>query len=102
MLIFVKQYRHGLLHRIKTQGKMFLGLSLANEALAEGSFLFGNLAIALAPLAAYVSALSGMSNVFLVFLLVLFPLGSRTKITFMQWLAISLITLGIVLIELFR
>lgn len=102
LLIFVKQYRDGLMHRIKNQGKMFLGLSMVNETMAEGSFLFGNLAIALAPLAAYVSALSGMSNVFLILLLVLFPPGERTKITKMQWLAILLITLGVFFIEFYR
>ncbi len=102
LLIFVKKYRDGFLHRIKNQGKTFVGLSLANEAMAEGSFLFGNMAIALAPLAAYVSALGGVSSVFLVLFLVLFPLGERTKITKMQWLAILLITSGVFFIEFLR
>lgn len=102
LLVFVKKYRDGLLHRMKNQGKMFIGFSFANESMAEGSFLFSNMAIALAPLAAYVSALNGMSNVFLLVLLALFPLGERTKITRMQWFAILLITLGVFLVEYLR
>ena len=100
LFIFIKKYREGFLFRIKNQGKVFLGLSLVNESLAEGSFLFGNMAVAIAPVAAYVSAMSGVQSVFVMMLFFIFPQGKRTKATPIQWVAVALIALGVILLEL--
>jgi len=99
LFVFVKQYREGFLFRIKNQGKVFLGLSLVNESLAEGSFLFGNMAVAIAPVAAFIPAMSGVQSVFVMLLFLLFPQGERTKTTPVQWFAVILITAGVFLIE---
>ena len=100
LFFFVKKYREGFLFRIKNQGKLFLGMSLVNESLAEGSFLFGNMAVAIAPVAAYVSAMSGVQSVFVMLLFFLFPQGQRTKATPIQWIAVFLIAIGVILLEL--
>lgn len=102
LFLFVKQYREGFLFRIKNQGKVFLGMSLINESLAEGSFLFGNMAVAIAPVAAFIPALSGVQSVFVMLLFLLFPQGERTKTTLIQWLAVILIAFGVFLIEFYR
>jgi drug/metabolite transporter (DMT)-like permease len=100
LFVFIKKYREGFLFRIKNQGKVFLGLSLVNESLAEGSFLFGNMAVAIAPVAAYVSAMSGVQSVFVMLLFFIFPQGKRTKATLIQWIAVILIAIGVWLLEL--
>ena len=100
LFIFIKKYREGSLFRIKNQGKVFLGLSLVNESLAEGSFLFGNMAVAITPVAAYVSAMSGVQSVFVMLLFFIFPQGKRTKATLIQWIAVFLIAIGVILLEL--
>lgn len=99
LFIFIKKYREGFLFRIKNQGKVFLGLSLVNESLAEGSFLFGNMAVAIAPIAAYVSAMAGVQSVFVMILFFIFPQGKRTKATLIQWIAVLLIAVGVFLLE---
>lgn len=99
LFICIKKYRDGFLFRIKNQGKTFLGMSLINESLAEGSFLFGNMAVAIAPVAAFVSAMSGVQSVFVLLLFYLFPQGKRTKATPIQWLAVILIAIGLALLE---
>lgn len=99
IFIFGKKYREGFLYRIKHQGKKFLGLSLFNEMFAEGSFWLGNIAIALAPVGAYVSAMNGVQSLFVMVLLLLFPIGERSKITKTQWVAVTLISLGVFLLE---
>jgi len=70
-----------------------------NESLAEGSFLFGNMAVAIAPVAAYVSSMSGVQSVFILLLFYLFPQGKRSKATPIQWFAILLIAIGVSFIE---
>lgn len=100
LFVFIKKYREGFLFRIKNQGKVFLGLSLVNESLAEGSFLFGNMAVAIAPVAAYVSAMAGVQSVFVMLLFFIFPQGKRTKATLIQWIAVFLIAIGVMLLEL--
>lgn len=100
LFLFVKKYREGFLFRIKNQGKVFLGMSLVNESLAEGSFLFANMAVAIAPVAAYVSAMAGVQSVFVMLLFFIFPQGKRTKATFIQWIAVFLIAIGVSLLEL--
>ncbi len=102
LFIFVKSYREGFLFRIKNQGKNFLGMSLINESLAEGSFLFGNMAVAIAPVAAFIPAMSGVQSIFVMLLFFLFPQGKRTKATLVQWFAVSLIAVGVFLIEYFH
>lgn len=99
LFIFIKKYRDGFLHRLKNQGKVFLGFSLVNESLAEGSFLFGNMAVAIAPVAAFVSAMSGVQSVFVMLLFFLFPQGKRSKATAIQWIAVLLIAVGVFFIE---
>lgn len=98
-LLFVKKFREGFIYRIKHQGKRFLGFSLFNETFAESSILFSNLAVGIAPVAAYVTALSGVESVFVLALFYFFPQGKRAKVTRMQWLAVALITVGIFLVE---
>jgi len=99
LLIFVKNYREGFLFRVRNQGRVFLGFSFINESLSEGSFLFGNLAVAIAPTAAFVSAMSGVQSVFVLLLFFLFPQGKRSRVTLMQWLAVALIAVGVFLIN---
>lgn len=99
LFLVVKTYRDGFIFRIKKQGKNFLGFSLLNESLSQGSYVFGNLAVALAPVATYVSAMSGVQSVFLLGLFYFFPQTEKTKITKVQAVAISFIAIGIFLIE---
>lgn len=99
LFLIIRNFREGFLQRIKKQGKVFLGLSLVNETLAEGSFLFGNMAVAVAPVAAYVSAMAGVQSVFVMLLFLLFPQGKRAKIKPIQWLATILVVIGVFLLE---
>lgn len=99
LFVFVKKYRDGFLFRIKHQGKVFLGMSLLNEGLAESSFLFGNMAVAIAPIAAFIPAMSGVQSIFVMILFFLFPQGKRTKATLIQWFAVILIAIGVFIIE---
>ncbi|MDO8340606.1 MAG: hypothetical protein Q7T59_01385 [Candidatus Woesebacteria bacterium] len=99
LFVFVKKYREGFLFRIKHQGKKFLGLSLFNETFAEGSVWLGNIAVAVAPVGAYVSAMNGVQSLFVLILLWFFPIGKRSKVTKAQWIAIVLISLGVFLLE---
>lgn len=98
-LFLIKRYRNGFIFRIQRQGKAFLGLSLANETFAESAYLFSNLAVAIAPVGAYVTSMSGVQSLFILMLFFLFPHGKRAKITGMQWVAVMLIAVGVFLIE---
>lgn len=100
LFLCIREFREGFLHRIRNQGRTFLSLSFVNESLAEGSFLFANMAVAVAPVAAYVSAMSGVQSVFVMILFFLFPQGKRTKVTVMQWFAVLLIAVGVSMLEL--
>jgi len=100
LFIFSRKYRNGFVIRIKEQGKSFLGFSFLNEMTAEGSFLFANLAVAIAPIGAYVSAMSGVQSVFVLLLFYFFPQGERSKITAMQWFSVILISIGVFLINI--
>jgi drug/metabolite transporter (DMT)-like permease len=100
LFLFVKKYRDSFFHRVKNQGKRFLGLSLVNELFAEAGFFFGNLAVAIAPLAAYVTALSGAQSFFVMILLFFFPQGKRSKVTRIQLVAVVLIISGVFAIEM--
>lgn len=102
LTLLVKPYRKGLLQRIRLQGKNFIGFSLINESLAQISFFFIMLAVALAPLAAFVTALGGLNSIFLLILFYLFPLQKRNNISRMQWIAIILMTIGIFIIEFWK
>lgn len=99
LFLFVEAYREGFMYRIKNQGKLFLGLSFANETFAEMGYLFSNLAVSIAPVAAYVSALSGVQSLFVLLLFLIFPQGKRANVTKMQWIAVILISVGVVMIE---
>lgn len=100
LFLFVKKYREGFLYRIKHQGKNFLGFSLLNESLAQGSYVFGNLAVAAAPVAAYVTAMSGVQSVFLLLFFLFFPIHKeRAKVTRLHIISIVLIAAGVFLIE---
>lgn len=99
LFLLAQKYRDGFVYRIKHQGKRFLGLSLLNETFSEASYLFSVLAVAIAPVAAYVTAMSGVQGLFVILLMFLFPQGARTKVTKMQWIATILITFGVFLIE---
>lgn len=99
LLVLVKKYREGLFFRIKHQGKNFLGLSFINESLAETSYFFNNFAVAIAPVATFVTAMAGVQHLFVLLLFFLFPLSARSKITRMQLLAIVLIIVGVIVVE---
>lgn len=99
LFIFVTKYREGFMYRIKHQGRKFLGLSLLNETFSETSYLFSSLAVALAPVAAYVSAMSGVQGLFIILIMFLFPVSARTKVTKMQLIAALLIMAGVFFIE---
>lgn len=99
LFILVKKYRDGFIYRIKHQGKLFLGFSFANETFAEAGFIFSNLAVAIAPVAAYVTAMSGVQSIFVMILFLIFPHGKRAKVTRMQIVAVVLIAFGVLLIE---
>jgi uncharacterized membrane protein len=99
LFMVVSKYREGFLYRIRHQGKKFLGLSLLNETFSETSYLFSALAVAAAPVAAYVTAMSGMQGLFVILLMFLFPQGERTTVTRMQWIAAMLIAAGVFFIE---
>lgn len=103
LFLFIKKYRDGFLFRIRHQGKNFLGFSVLNESLAQGSFFFGNLAVAVAPVATYVTAVEGSQGLFLLLLFMIFPLnGKDVKINKIQIFSIFLIAFGIFLIEWFK
>jgi len=100
LLILVKSYRDGFIYRLKHQGKKFVGLSLVNESLSQGSFVFAYMAIAIVPVASYVTSLSGLQSVFLLTLFYFFPIHKdRAKITKIQVFSILLIAFGVFLIE---
>lgn len=99
IILLVPRYRQGFVYRIQHQGKKFLGLSLFNETFAQASFWLGNIAVALAPVGAYVSAMNGVQSLFVMFLLLLFPVGERSKTTKTQWIATVLISIGAILLE---
>lgn len=99
LLAFISKYREGFIYRVKHQGKKFLSLSLLNETFSEASFLFSSLAVAIAPTAAYVSAMGGAQDLFIILLLFLFPQNKRTIVTKMQWIAVSFIAVGVFLLE---
>jgi drug/metabolite transporter (DMT)-like permease len=99
LMVFVQKYREGFLYRIRRQGKNFLGFSLLNESFSQGGYVFSNLAVAAAPVATYVTAMSGVQSVFVLLLFLFFPQKERTRITFLQITAICLIVLGVFLIE---
>ncbi len=100
LFVFVKKYREGFIFRIRNQGKNFLGFSLLNESLSQSGYVFLNVAVALAPLATYVAALSGLQSVFVLLFFVLFPQKQRSKITVLQIVSILLMAAGVFLIEL--
>ncbi len=64
LYIFVAKYREGFNYRIKHQGKLFLNLSALNETFSETSYLFSAMAVAIAPVAAYVSSMLGVQGIF--------------------------------------
>lgn len=102
LLSLIKPYRDGFTHRVKEQGVNFLGFSLLNETISQFSFLFVMLAIALAPLGAYVTALGGIQSIFVLLIFFLFPIHERSQISKNQWLAILFIVIGIFIIEFWK
>ena len=99
MFVTIKPYRKGLIGRIKNDEANFIIHSLFNESLSQLSFLFATLAISLAPLATYVSSLSGTQGVFLFLILKIFPLHDRNEISKAQWVGIICISMGIFMLE---
>jgi len=102
LLILVRPYREGFLYRVENQGLNFLGISLLNETVSQISFLFVMLAIALAPLGAYVTALGGIQSLFVLLLFFLFPIHERSRIYSIQWVAMILIVIGVFIVELWK
>lgn len=102
LFLCVKPYREGFLERVRKQGKVFVGGSIINEGFAQISFYSSMLAVSLAPLAAYVSAISSIQYVFLFVLFFFFPLHARNSISSVQVFAIFLMIIGIGVIEVFQ
>lgn len=101
LIFVVPSYKRGFLTRVKMQGKNFLGFSTLNEALAQAAYFSGYAAVAFAPVAAYVAAMGGLQGLFLLGLLVLFPIHKdRSHISRLQFFAIILMALGTVLIKI--
>lgn len=102
LFLCVKPYREGFLQRVQKQGKVFVGGSIINEWFAQISFYSSMLAVSLAPLATYVSAISSIQYIFLFLLFFFFPLHKRNSISLLQVFAISLMIIGIGMIEVFQ
>lgn len=101
LFVGVREYREGFLSRVRNQGKKFLGLSLVNETLSQGAYVLANLAVAIAQVAAYVTALAGVQSLFVLVLFFLFPLGGqRTSPSRLQAFSVLLMALGAFLIEM--
>jgi len=102
IFLFLPRYREGFLNRIRSQWKIFIGVSMFAEWVAQVSFFTWAIAVSLATLATYVSAVSGIQYIILFVLLYLFPLHERNKITVIEVFSMLLIVLGVFLIELFK
>lgn len=99
LFAFVRPYREGFIRRVKTEKWHFILPSFMNEAFSQVAFLFTFLAIALAPLATYVTALAGLESLFLLVALRLFPLDDRNDITSAQWGGVGCLAAGVALLE---
>ncbi len=99
LFLCVREYRQGFMIRIKTQGTSFLGISLFNEGLSQVSYVLVVFAVALAPVATYVSAIGGLQGLVLLGLFLAFPQKERAKITWLHAGAIAIIAAGVFLIE---
>lgn len=95
----MKRYKAAFLFRVQHQGQKFLGLSFLNETFSETAYLFSTLAVAVAPVAAYVSAISGIQGLFVILLVFILPISERIKVTRMQLVVAILITIGVYLIK---
>jgi hypothetical protein len=93
LFLLVKPFREGFIFRIRKQGKVFLGASSINESLAQGSYIVGNYAIAMAPIAAYASALSGINSIFVLVLFYFFP-QREIRINRVQITALVMMVVG--------
>lgn len=102
LFLFVKQYREGFLDRIKNQWRKFIWISLLAEWVAQVSFFTWAIAVSLATLATYVSAVSSVQYIFLFLLLFLFPLHERNKIKTIEIFSMLLIVFGVFLVEFFK
>jgi len=102
LLLAVAPYRNGFIQRVREQGTNFVGFSLVNETISQISFLFIMLAIAIAPLGAYVTALGGIQSIFVLLLFFLFPLHERSRISPIQGVAMLLIVSGVFVIEIWK
>lgn len=99
LYVLVSRYREGFDYRIKKQGRLFIGLSALNETFSETSYMFSAMAVAIAPVAAYVSSMLGVQGIFLMLLMFIFPQGERAKVTRAQVIAAILIAIGVFLIK---
>lgn len=97
----IKSYRDGFLTRIRQQGKSFLGISTFNEGTSQVGYVLQNYAIALAPLAAYASAVGGVQGIFVLLLFLLFP-QKEVTINRLQMAAIVFMAFGVFLLEVGR
>lgn len=98
LFILVRQYRVGFLFRVRNQGRQFVGLSIFNEGSSQIAYYCGIVAVSLAPLATYVSALGGVQSIMLLGLFTLFP-QKPVSINKLQVVAICTIAIGIFLLE---
>lgn len=101
LFLIIKPYREWLIERCKTQWKIFIWWSIVNESFAQISFLFSMIAVGIAPLATYVTAVSSTQYVMLFLLLFLFPIHERNTISKHQIISVLLMMAWILLIELF-
>lgn len=101
LFLCIPSYRQWFLDRCQKQGKIFVWWSIVNESFAQISFLASMLAVSIAPLATYVTAIGSVQYLMLFFLLFLFPIHKRNKIFFPQIIAMVFMILWIILIDFF-
>lgn len=102
LFILVRSYREWLLERIRDQWKIFVWWSALNEFFAQISFFAAALAVSIAPLATYVSAVWSVAFIFLFIFLFLFPVTERNRIWINQCISIFIMIIWILLIEIFK
>jgi len=98
LFLIVPPYREGFLTRIQRQGKSFVGISVFNEGSSQLGYVLKNYGIALAPLAAYASSVSGVQGIFVLMLFLLFP-QKQVKLNRLQMAAIVFMAFGVFLLE---
>ena len=100
IFIFVKPYRKGFIYRVKSQAKVFVGISLINEFVVQISYLALAISIAKAPLVSYVASMEGIATFFVLIWMYFFPITEKSMLNKVQLLAICCIAFGVFALSL--